>query len=115
QQATGNGRVRPHPRLFLLPASCCLLPHSGTFASSSSSHTRAVLSEGARQSPRGDSEPPVTTFGPFGRAERLNCEVWKKRTRNFRSQCLMVGRSYSILSSSGVPAGQSPRAASFHA
>ena len=27
---------------------------SGTFASSSSSHTRAVLSDGARQSPRGD-------------------------------------------------------------
>jgi hypothetical protein len=27
---------------------------------------------GARQSPRGDSEPPELTFGPFGSAERLN-------------------------------------------
>ena len=74
-----------------------------------------MLSDGARQSPRGLSEPPVTTFGPFGRAERLNCEVWKNRTRNFRSQCLIVARSYSIFSASGVPAGQSPRYASFHA
>jgi hypothetical protein len=38
----------------------------------------AVASDGARQSPRGDSDPPVTTFGPLGRADRLNCEVWKK-------------------------------------
>lgn len=27
---------------------------------------------GARQSPRGDSEPPVPTFGAFGMHERLN-------------------------------------------
>jgi hypothetical protein len=66
---------------------------SGTFASSSSSHTRAFPSDGARQSPRGDSDPPVTTFGPFGRAERLNWLVWKKRIRNLRSQALMVARS----------------------
>ena len=54
---------------------------------------RALLSDGARQSPRGDREPPVTTLGPFGTAERLNWLVWKKRNRNFRSQCLMVARS----------------------
>jgi hypothetical protein len=38
----------------------------------SSSQMRADMSEGARQSPRGDSEPPAETFGPFGSAERLN-------------------------------------------
>jgi len=32
---------------------------SGAEASSSSIHTRTSASEGARQSPRGDSEPPV--------------------------------------------------------
>ena len=69
------------------------------FASSSSSHTLAEPSDGARQSPRGDSDPPVTTFGPFGRAERLNWAVWKKRIRNFRNQPLIVARSYSTFSS----------------
>ena len=49
---------------------------SGTLRSSSSSQIRALPSEGARQSPRGDSEPPAATFGPFGIAERLN---WLKR------------------------------------
>jgi hypothetical protein len=42
----------------------------------------ALPSEGARQSPRGESEPPAETFGPFGRAERLNWAKPKKRCRN---------------------------------
>ncbi len=45
---------------------------SGTPASSSASQTVADESDGARQSPRGDSAPPASTFGPFGRADRLN-------------------------------------------
>jgi hypothetical protein len=40
----------------------------------SSSQVRADMSEGARQSPRGDNDPPADTLGPFGSAERLNCE-----------------------------------------
>ena len=56
-------------------------PHSpfGTLASSSASQVSACESLGARQSPRGESEPPDATFGPFGMAERLNWLVWKKR------------------------------------
>ena len=56
-------------------------PHSlsGTPASSSSSHTLALASDGARQSPRGDSEPPDEIFGPLGSAERLNWLSSKKR------------------------------------
>jgi hypothetical protein len=42
----------------------------GTFARSSSIHTRAFPSEGARQSPRGDNEPPDEIFGPFGRGTK---------------------------------------------
>ena len=30
------------------------------------------MSDGARQSPRGERDPPFDTFGPFGIAERLN-------------------------------------------
>src|SRR3954471_19589531 len=45
---------------------------SGTCRRSSSSQTAAVASLGARQSPRGESDPPDPTFGPFGIAERLN-------------------------------------------
>lgn len=45
---------------------------SGSAASNSASHTAALPSEGARQSPRGDSDPAGETFGPFGIAERLN-------------------------------------------
>src|SRR6516164_9687353 len=52
---------------------------SGTPASSSSSHTVAFASDGARQSPRGDNEPPDEIFGPLGSAERLNWLSWKKR------------------------------------
>ena len=44
---------------------------SGTF-SSSASQAAASPSLGARQSPRGESEPPEPTFGAFGTQERLN-------------------------------------------
>ncbi len=44
----------------------------GTFASSSLSQVTADASDGMRQSPRGDSDPPATTLGPLGSAERLN-------------------------------------------
>jgi len=39
-------------------------------------------SDGARQSPRGDSEPPEETWGPFGMAGRVNWLVAKNRTTN---------------------------------
>ena len=45
---------------------------AGMSWSISASHTVAAMSEGARQSPRGDSDPPCETFGPLGSAERLN-------------------------------------------
>jgi hypothetical protein len=45
---------------------------SGTSLSIASSQTRADMSDGARQSPRGDNAPPDDTLGPFGSAERLN-------------------------------------------
>jgi uncharacterized protein (DUF849 family) len=44
----------------------------GTLQASSSSHAVATASLGARQSPRGESEPPDPTFGPLGMADRLN-------------------------------------------
>ena len=50
---------------------------TGTFFSISASHTAAFPSDGARQSPRGDNDPPAETFGPFGIALRLNCEKAK--------------------------------------
>ena len=62
---------------------------SGTFLSSSSSQTVACASDGARQSPRGDREPPDEIFGPFGRAERLNWLCSKNRRKNTRSQLLI--------------------------
>ena len=46
---------------------------SGSAASSSASQTRALPSLGARQSPRGDSDPAGDTLGPLGIAVRLNC------------------------------------------
>ena len=49
---------------------------SGT-ASSSASQASGLPSDGARQSPRGDSEPPDEIFGPLGSAERLN---WLTKT-----------------------------------
>jgi hypothetical protein len=54
--------------------------------SSSSSQIRALPSDGARQSPRGESEPPAATLGPFGKAERLNWLKPKKRCRKTPSQ-----------------------------
>ena len=44
-----------------------------TALSNSLIHASPLASEGIRQSPRGDKEPPAMTFGPFGKAERLNC------------------------------------------
>lgn len=46
----------------------------GIDRSISSSQVRADMSDGARQSPRGDSDPPADTLGPLGIADRLNCE-----------------------------------------
>ena len=77
-------------------------------ASSSASHAEAFPSDGARQSPRGESDPPALTFGPFGTAERLNCENPKKRFRNTSSQRRISARSYSGRPPSGKPAGQRP-------
>ena len=50
----------------------CFAQLNGTFCASSASQTSALPSDGARQSPRGDSEPPEEIFGPFGSADRLN-------------------------------------------
>jgi hypothetical protein len=60
----------------------------GTF-SKSLSHAAAEESLGARQSPRGDNDPPELTLGPFGKAERLNWLVSKKRFTNTPSQRLI--------------------------
>src|SRR6188472_2438536 len=57
----------------------------GTDAFSSASQTSGLPSEGARQSPRGDSDPPDDILGPLGNAERLNW-LLKKRRRNSSSQ-----------------------------
>src|ERR1051325_311328 len=81
----------------------------GTFSRNSCSHTSASESLGARQSPRGESEPPEPTFGPLGMAERLNWLILKKRKRNTSSHFLIVGRSYSMRLSVGRRSGQSPR------
>ena len=67
---------------------------SGTFRRSSSSQAVASESLGARQSPRGEREPPEPTFGALGIAERLNWLMWKKRSRNTSSQCLMSASEY---------------------
>ena len=45
----------------------------------SASQTSASESLGARQSPRGESEPPEPTLGALGTQERLNWLVLKKR------------------------------------
>ena len=69
-------RGAPRPRLAtsksptILPAE--RIYSSGTSRSISSSQARADMSDGARQSPRGDSEPPCDTLGPLGIADRLN-------------------------------------------
>ena len=65
---------------------------AGTFRSSSSSHTTAFPSDGARQSPRGDNAPPAETLGPFGSAERLNWLKAKNRRKNTCSQWRISAR-----------------------
>jgi hypothetical protein len=87
-QAIGNKRYGS--RTARVPVPDC---GQGTLFSSSSIHTSAVESLGARQSPRGDSDPPDPTLGAFGMADRLNWLVWKNRNRNTRSHFLIVGRS----------------------
>src|SRR6266550_5578838 len=88
---------------------------SGTFSRNSASQTSASESLGARQSPRGESEPPDPTFGPFGIADRLNWLLLKNRKRNTSSHFLIVTRSYSNRLSGGSKSGQSPRFLSPHA
>ncbi len=68
-------------------------PHIRGTDARSSSQTRALASDGARQSPRGDSDPPDDTFGPLGIAERLNWLNAKNRWQNTSSQRVIVGRS----------------------
>jgi len=84
-------------------------------ARSSSSHTVAGESLGARQSLRGDSEPPEPTFGPFGIADRLNWLPWKKRARNTSSQWRIVASAYSRRSATGTVPGHTPASRSPHA
>jgi hypothetical protein len=59
-------------------------------ARNSSIHTTLWASLGARQSPRGDSEPPLPTFGAFGTQLRLNWLVRKKRSRKMPRFFLMA-------------------------
>ena len=83
--------------------------------SKSASHTTADPSDGARQSPRGDSEPPDDTFGPFGIADRLNWLKPKKRRTNTANQPLISPSAYCLRRSGGKPEGQPPSATSRHA
>src|SRR5208282_5837748 len=80
-----------------------------------SSQMRALPSEGARQSPRGEREPPAATFGPFGVAERLNWLKPKNRCRNTPSQWRISFSVYATRWSAGKPGGHSPRVGSPHA
>src|SRR6185312_7692331 len=88
---------------------------AGTFRSRSSSHATALPSDGARQSPRGEREPPALTFGPFGIALRLNWLKAKKRRKNTSIHCLISARPYAFRRSGGKCGGQSPCPASSHA
>src|SRR5690242_16976666 len=88
---------------------------SGTFVLSSSSQTVASESLGARQSPRGDKEPPDPTLGPFGMQERLNWLVRKKRNKNASSHFLIVAKSYSLRLLVGSRSGHEPRFLSLQA
>src|SRR5690606_22890956 len=88
---------------------------SGNTESSSASQAFAFPSLGARQSPRGESDPMGDTFGPFGMAERLNWANPKNRFRKSLSHVVIASRSYSGREPSGKPAGQAPRLASDHA
>ena len=74
EDRTGPGHPGAEPRrraLVLVLDDENRRAHSGT-RSRSASQARAFASDGIRQSPRGESDPPAETFGPFGRAERLN-------------------------------------------
>jgi hypothetical protein len=53
----------------------------------------AFPSDGARQSPRGESEPPADTFGPLGIAERLNWLEAKNLWMNTLSQWWISAKS----------------------
>ena len=57
------------------------------------SHAVASPSLGARQSPRGDSEPPEPTFGALGIAVRLYWLSLKNRYRKVRKCFLMSAMS----------------------
>src|SRR4051794_20845517 len=76
--------------------------------SRSASQASALPSEGARQSPRGDSEPPADTFGPLGSADRLNWLNAKYLLMKTSSHRRIVARSYSARRSSGKFGGHSP-------
>ena len=56
-------------------------------------HSATEASDGIRKSPRGESDT-LTTFGPSGAAERVNC-CEKKRRRNTCNQCLISSFGYS--------------------
>src|SRR5690348_8979821 len=73
----------------------------GTLRSSSASHALALPSDGARQSPLGDNDPPELTLGPFGIAERLNWLNAKKRRRKTSSHLRIAGKSYALRRSCG--------------
>src|SRR6266436_6736268 len=84
----------------------------GTFACSSSIHTRALPSEGARQSPRGDRQPPEEILGPLGNADRLNWLIAKNRKRKTSSHRLISLSEYARRPSVGTFSGQRPHPAS---
>src|SRR5476651_499189 len=86
---------------------CGLNQPFGTVFSSSASHTSGEPSEGARQSPRGDSEPPDEILGPLGSAERLNW-LAKKRRRNSASQWRISFSSKARMLPAGTLAGHAP-------
>src|ERR1700738_3985696 len=79
----------------------------GTFSASSVSHTSGLPSEGARQSPRGDSEPPDEILGPLGSAGRLNW-LGKSRGRNSASQWRISSSSKARMLPAGTLAGHAP-------
>ena len=89
-----GSRGRVLPRTARRRAQCAgRLNGLGTFLSMSASHTSALPSDGARQSPRGLNDPPCETFGPFGIADRLNCAKPKKRRTKTISHWRIAGRS----------------------
>src|SRR5437764_150763 len=81
---------------------------------SSSSQTSGLPSDGARQSPRGDSDPPDEIFGPLGNAERLNW-LLKKRRRNIASQRRISSSVKARLLAAGTLAGHAPLSTSCQA